>query len=114
MVVEVTRCSEGEDGRKAVCKLIRTCFLVLLCLLTLGLSAGFVSEASTETVVQKESEVRVKIINPRDSKLSNDKGKLFPKTGSITSNKLYLAGIVLLLGGAYWIKNRKRTKERDL
>ncbi|WP_411372674.1 LPXTG cell wall anchor domain-containing protein [Enterococcus thailandicus] len=93
-----------------MCKFIRTCCLVLLCTLTLG----YASEANAGTTVQRESEVRVRIINPQDSELVNNENNLLPKTGSVANNKLFFGGVLLLLGGAYLIKNRKRKKEQNL
>nr|WP_277988591.1 LPXTG cell wall anchor domain-containing protein [Enterococcus sp. MSG2901] len=41
----------------------------------------------------------------------NNENNLLPKTGSVANNKLFFGGILLLLSGAYLIKNRKRKKE---
>lgn len=92
-----------------MCKFIRSCFLVLLCTLTLG----YTSEANARTAVQRETEVRVRIINPQDSKLVNNENNLLPKTGNVANNKFFLSGVLLLLGGTYLIKTRKRKKEQE-
>ncbi|WP_270346534.1 LPXTG cell wall anchor domain-containing protein [Enterococcus thailandicus] len=92
-----------------MCKFIRPSFLVLLCTLTLG----YTSEVNARATVQRESEVRVRIINPQDSKLVNNENNLLPKTGSIGNNKFFFSGVLLLLSGAYLIKTRKRKKEQE-
>lgn len=94
-----------------MCKYVNASLLVLLFVVTLGLSQSYASEIDVGTVEKKESEARVVIISPERELSVRD--KLLPKTSGVKNNKLFVSGVLLSLGGAYWIKYRMRKKEQE-